>query len=108
MAPAGGDANFPALLLSITWKPFTTKGAVASILTGLILAVGLIVLSPTVWTDVFKFTSTPPFPMKSPALISMPAAFIVGIVVSLLTREPEAARKFEDEKLRTYVGVGAE
>jgi cation/acetate symporter len=38
----------------------------------------------------------------------MPAAFIVAIVASLLTREPEAEARFDDEKLRTYLGVGAE
>ncbi|MFA5354529.1 MAG: sodium/solute symporter, partial [Thermodesulfovibrionales bacterium] len=47
------SANFPALLMSVVWKKFTTKGALASIYTGLVLAVGLIVLSPTVWVDVF-------------------------------------------------------
>ena len=46
------SANFPALLLSITWKKFTTSGAVFSIYTGLFLAAGLIVLSPTVWVDI--------------------------------------------------------
>jgi cation/acetate symporter len=38
----------------------------------------------------------------------MTAAFAVGIVVSLLTPEPDAQKKFESEKLRTYLGVGAE
>ena len=56
------SANFPALLMSVTWKQFTTAGAVVSIVTGLVLAVVLIVLSPTVWTDVFHMTSPPPFP----------------------------------------------
>ena len=41
------SANFPALLLSILWKNFTTAGAVASIITGLVLAVVLIVVAPT-------------------------------------------------------------
>ena len=36
----------------------------------------------------------------------MTLAFVVGIIVSLLTPEPEAQRKFEDEKVRTYLGVG--
>jgi cation/acetate symporter len=102
------SANFPALLMSVFWKKFTTGGAVASIVTGLILSVVLIVLSPTVWTDVFHLTSAPPFPLKSPAIFSMPAAFLVGIVVSLLKPEPEAAEKFESELLRTYAGIGAE
>ena len=43
------SANFPSLLLSIVWKGFTTGGAVASILTGAVLAVVLIVVGPTVW-----------------------------------------------------------
>ncbi|MBF0517870.1 MAG: hypothetical protein HQK97_12315, partial [Nitrospirae bacterium] len=46
------SANFPALVMSITWKKFSTKGAVASIWTGLILATSLIIISPTVWVDV--------------------------------------------------------
>ena len=33
------SANFPALLLSIVWRRFTTGGAVASILTGSVLTV---------------------------------------------------------------------
>jgi len=101
------SANFPALFMSIVWKRFTTKGAVASILTGLVLATVLIILSPTVWVDVFK-NPTPIFPLKNPGLISMAAAFIVGIAVSLATREPSAEAKFEEEKIRTYVGIGAE
>jgi cation/acetate symporter len=35
-------------------------------------------------------------------------SFLFGILGSLLTREPEAEAKFDDEKLRTYLGVGAE
>ena len=101
------SANFPSLLLSIVWRGFTTSGAVASIITGAGLAVGLIILSPTVWVDIFK-NQAPIFPLKNPALISMPAAFIVGLLVSKMTPEPSAADKYEEEKLRTYLGIGAE
>ncbi len=52
------SANFPALLLSIVWRRFTTAGAVASILTGSILTVILIVLSPTVWVDILQASRT--------------------------------------------------
>lgn len=102
------SANFPALVLSILWRKLTTAGAVAGMLTGLILAVVLIVLGPAVWTDVLKIPGAPPFPLKNPALISIPAAFIVSVVVSLLKPDPEAELLFEDEKLRTYIGIGAE
>jgi cation/acetate symporter len=38
----------------------------------------------------------------------MTLAFALGFIVSLLTPEPQAQAKFEDEKLRVYLGVGAE
>ena len=153
------SANFPALLMSIVWKRFTTNGAVASISVGLGLAVVLIVLSPTVWVDIFHakqksavqkrlaeidaqgkarlseiqagsaadaamqaekkridaskeqaLAAMPkaPFPYKNPGLFSMAGAFLAGILASLMRREPSAEDKFEDEKLRTYLGVGAD
>jgi cation/acetate symporter len=101
------SANFPSLLLSIVWRRFTTAGAVSSILTGAFLSVLLIVLSPTIWVDVLG-NAEALFPLKNPAIVSMTAAFLVGIGVSQLRREPRAEAMFEDEKLRTYLGIGAE
>ncbi len=101
------SANFPSLVLSILWKKFSTKGAVSSIITGASLAVILIILSPTIWVDILK-NQQAIFPLKNPALFSMLTSFIVGIVVSYFTKEPEAQNKFEDEKLRTYLGIGSE
>ena len=101
------SANFPALLLSITWRRFNTAGAVAGIVTGAVLSVVLILLSPTVWVELLGY-DTAIVPLRNPAIISMPAAFVVGIAASLLSREPEAELRFDDEKLRTYLGLGAE
>jgi len=101
------SANFPALLLSITWSKFSTKGAVAGIYTGLVLSVGLIVLSPTVWVDVMHMPKAI-VQMKNPAVISMGFSFLVGILVSLITTDREAQTKFKNEKIRLYVGIGAE
>jgi cation/acetate symporter len=100
------SANFPALLLSVVWRGFSTAGAVASIATGLVLAVLLIVLGPDVWKAVLG--KEPIFPLKNPALVSIPAAFLAGLVFSLAFPEPEARAKFDSEKLRTYAGVGAD
>jgi cation/acetate symporter len=108
------SANFPALLLSIFWKKFTTTGAIAAIYTGLILSVALIILGPAVWVDVFQAgvdkaaQTAAPFPLKNPALVSLPAAFIVGIITSLFTREPEAEARFDEDQVRSLIGVGAE
>jgi cation/acetate symporter len=101
------SANFPALLLSITWRRFTTAGAVSATATGAGLSILLIILSPTIWVDVLG-NPTPLFRLRNPAIVSMTAAFVVGIVVSLLAREPAAERRFDVEKLRTYLGVGSE
>jgi cation/acetate symporter len=101
------SANFPALLMSIIWKGFTTKGAVWCMVTGASLALILIVLSPTVWVDIMG-NSEPIFPLKNPTIVSMTLAFVVGIVVSLIQPEKEAADLFESEKLRTYLGHGSE
>ncbi|MGQ9512941.1 sodium:solute symporter family transporter [Thermodesulfitimonas sp.] len=101
------SANFPALFLSIVWRKLSTAGATASIIVGALLATTLIILSPTVWVDVFKHPA-PIFPLKNPAIVSMTASFITAFVVSLLTPEKEAENRFEAEKVRTYLALGAE
>jgi cation/acetate symporter len=101
------SANFPALILSIVWKQFSTKGAAWSILSGALISIGLIILSPTIWVDIFK-NKEAIFPLKNPAIVSMTASFVIGIVVSLFTKEEESQIKFEREKIRTYLGIGAE
>jgi len=101
------SGNFPALFMSIIWRKFTTAGAVASILIGSISATVFIILSPTVWVDLFHYQKAI-FPLKNPAIISMTLSFICGIIASYMFPDKEAEQKFEDEKLRTYLGIGAE
>ncbi len=100
------SANFPALLMSVFWKRFTTQAAVASMAVGLLSAVTLIVLSPTVWEDVFHFAKgSAPVPLKNPALISMTLAFLTGYIVALVTRDPDAEAGFEEQQLRATFGA---
>jgi cation/acetate symporter len=77
-----------------------------SIITGSVLYLLLIILSPTVWVDLFHYAKAI-FPLKNPALISLPAAFLAGFIGSVLSHEPEAALKYDDERVRTHLGVGA-
>ncbi len=167
------SANFPALLMSIMWKRFTTMGAVTSIYSGLAVAVVLLILSPTVWVDIVQkdakktvetqiktidaaastvdakiaelqkqivpgskkngnaetaiaaavkekdqltaqkkeASAAMPkaiFPLRNPGIYSMAAAFLIGILVSLMTREKTAEEKFDAEQVRSYAGIGAE
>jgi cation/acetate symporter len=101
------SANFPALLMSILWKRFTTYGAVASIYTGLTSGRDHDRALATVWVDIFHMAA-PIVKYKNPGVFSLGGAFLVGILVSVLSREPAAETKFADEKLRAYVGIGAE
>jgi cation/acetate symporter len=100
------SANFPALVLSMFWKPFTTNGAVASIVVGTATALGLIYLSPAIQIDLLKH-STAMFPLRNPGIISIPLSFAVGIVVSLLAPEQEAAVKFAAAERRLHLGEEA-
>ncbi|AYV56797.1 cation acetate symporter [Leptospira kmetyi] len=101
------SGNFPALFLSIVWKNFSTIGGVVSILTGSISAIVLIILSPTVWVDLFGFEKAI-FPLKNPAVVSMSLSFAVAYLFSKFFPETRAQELYEKEKIRTYLGVGAE
>ncbi|HVH45127.1 MAG TPA: hypothetical protein VM925_22395, partial [Labilithrix sp.] len=101
------SANFPALLLSMTWRRFTTPGAVASMATGTVSAIVLIALSPTVQVDILKH-ATAPFPLKNPAIVTMTLSFLVGIVVSLARPERSAETKFEEVARRMHLGPDAD
>ena len=94
------SANFPALLLAMFWRKATTSGLLASMLIGTGSALLLIWLSPTVQVDVLGRTDAP-FPLRNPALITIPLSFLVGVVGSLATQrigEPETARFEERER----------
>jgi cation/acetate symporter len=97
------SANFPALLLAIFWSRLTTAGAVASMLTGTASTLLLIWLSPTVQVDVLG-NSEAWFPLKNPALVTIPLSFAVGIVMSLLRREPTAEARFHANARQMQLG----
>jgi cation/acetate symporter len=78
------SANFPALVLSIFWRRCTTAGVVASMVLGTATTLTLIYLSPTIQVDILKHESAL-FPLRNPALITIPLSFLIAIVVSLLT-----------------------
>ena len=98
------SANFPALLMSIFWRRFTTAGAVSSMLVGTTLTLVLIYLSPTVQVDLLHHASAW-FPLKNPALVSMPVSFLTGIVMSLLRPNQAEAAGFAEIERRVHMGV---
>jgi cation/acetate symporter len=106
------SANFPVLIVSMYWKGLSTRGAIIGGWIGLLTAVILTVLSPSIWEVVLgNAKGSAPFPYNAPALFSMPAAFIGIWLFSLLDRSPRAAaerERFEGQYIRSQTGIGAE
>src|SRR3954447_5893125 len=53
------SANFPALLLALTWRRFNTTGAITGVLVGVISAIFLVIVSPKVWPGADTVTGSP-------------------------------------------------
>ncbi len=104
------SANFPILFLSIYWKKLTTRGAFIGGFMGLITAVVLVILSPTVWVDILH-NAKAIFPYKAPALFSVTVAFI-GIWFFSITDKSEGAQReieaYEPQNVRAETGIGAD
>jgi cation/acetate symporter len=50
----------------------------------------------------------PIFPLKNPALISIPLGFLAAWIATLATREPNAEAQFTELTVRANTGLGAE
>lgn len=103
------SANFPVLMLSMFWKGLTTRGAVAGGFAGLLGAFVLIILGPSVWVSVLG-NAEAIFPYGNPAIFTIPLAFIVSWVVSLLDNSEQAKLDkagFDAQYVRSMTGIGA-
>jgi cation/acetate symporter len=101
------SANFPALLLSLTWRRFNTTGAVMGVVFGVVSSVGLIILSPTVWPGPDGDGS--PFGLANPGIISIPVGFLGCWLGTMLGgRETKSDRAYHELNVRSETGLGAE
>ncbi|MED5607992.1 MULTISPECIES: cation acetate symporter [Pseudomonas] len=103
------SCNFPVLLLSMYWKKLTTRGAMIGGWLGLITAVVLMILGPTIWVQILGHEK-PIYPFEYPALFSMAVAF-VGIWFFSITDKSAAAdeerARFFPQFIRSQTGLGA-
>ncbi len=83
------SANFPAIIMMLFWKKTTGKGITASVLVGMISALTIILLSPSMFVRYGLAAERAIIPMDNPAIISVPLSFAVLIIVSLLTQKNE-------------------
>ncbi len=98
------SANFPALVLSIFWRRTSTAGATASMLVGTAATLTLISLSPAVQIDLLHHTQAW-FPLKNPALISIPLSFATGVLVSLLFPDVGGEARYAALEKRLLLGA---
>ena len=105
------SANFPVLFMSVLWKDCTTKGAVTGGFVGLILAVVLTVGSNAVWVlALHNPKGSAWFPYDSAAIFSIPAAFLVIWLVSLMDHSARAAvdrEGYPAQEVRSETGIGS-
>jgi len=103
------SCNFPVLFLSLYWKKLTTRGALIGGSLGLLTAVVLMILGPTVWVQVLGHAEAI-FPYEYPALFSMLVAFS-GIWLFSITDKSSAAASeralFLPQFVRSQTGLGA-
>ncbi|MEU9381746.1 cation acetate symporter [Streptomyces sp. NPDC048279] len=104
------SANLPALLYSLFWRGFTTRGAVWAVYGGLIPAVGLVVLSPVVSGSpgaLFPAVDFQYFPLQNPGIVSIPLGFLAGWLGTVTSDEVPDEAKHAETEVRSLTGAGA-
>ncbi|MDU4129301.1 MULTISPECIES: cation/acetate symporter ActP [unclassified Pantoea] len=102
------SCNFPIILLSMYWSKLTTRGAMVGGWLGLITAVVLMILGPTVWVQVLGHAK-PIYPYEYPALFSMAIAFIGTWLFSVTDHSQQGAEersRFRMQFIRSQTGSG--
>ncbi|MFS0703023.1 cation acetate symporter [Cellulomonas sp. 179-A 9B4 NHS] len=114
------SANLPTIIYSLFWKRFNTAGALWSMYGGLVSCLVLIAFSPVVSGKVDPATGESLsmirdtsvdfalFPLENPGIVSIPLAFLLGIVGTLLSKEQPHPEKFAEMEVRSLTGAGAE
>jgi cation/acetate symporter len=105
------SANLPTIVYSLFWRKFTTQGAVWSMYGGLGAAIVLIIFSPVVSggaTSMIKDANFAIFPLSNPGIVSIPLAFFLGWLGTVLDKRREDSAKQAEMEVRSLTGVGAE
>ncbi|WP_100009987.1 cation acetate symporter [Lentibacillus sediminis] len=100
------SANLPVILYTVYWKRFNTSGAVTAMLSGLISALVLVAISPSVFSPVegaALFTGEPIFPLDNPALVSVPLGFLGGYLGTIFSKENDLKR-YAEVKVKANTG----
>ena len=104
-------ANLPTIVYSLYWRRFNTRGALWSMYGGLAATIVLIVFSPAVSgspTAMIPGADFAWFPLANPGIVSIPLAFVLGIVGTLTAPDDEDPVLAAEMEVRSLTGIGAE
>ncbi|EMF4355043.1 cation/acetate symporter ActP [Providencia rettgeri] len=104
------SCNFPIILLSMYWRKLTTRGALAGGWLGLITAVVLMILGPTIWVSILHHEK-PIYPYEYPAFFSMIVAFVASWLFSVTDNSEQGKmerERFKEQFIRSQIGLGIE
>ena len=96
------SALVPVILLTIYWKKFNRYGAITGMLTGLIVPLALLLVSPATMGE------NALFPLPSPGLVTVPLGFLacyIGAMFGASRSQEEQARGLETPYDEFYVRV---
>jgi len=103
------SANLPVIIYTIYWKRFNTTGAIWAMVVGLISAVGLVLISPNVFSpEAGKaiFVGNPIFLYTTPGIVSIPLGFIAGYLGTIFSSQKSDVKKFEEVLVKSNTGIG--
>jgi len=107
------SANLPAVLYSLFWKNFNTRGAVWAIYGGLGMALFLLIFSGNVSGTETSFIKCLPdtecvkfnwFPLNNPGIVSIPFGFLMGWLGAITSNERSTA-KYAELEVRSLTGA---
>ena len=103
------SANFPALLMALTWRRFNTTGAITGVLFGVVSSIFLVIVSPKVWPGADGETGSPiGWTLSNPGIVSIPLGFLGCWLGTMLSRERGVETTFHELYVRSETGLGAE
>ena len=103
-------AVLPALAYSLLWRGFTVRGLRWCVYGGTLVALVLLAFSPAVSGSpdaLLPGADWSVFPLYSPGLVSIPAAFLLGAIGSRSARTPERPAPAPREESAVAAGAGA-
>lgn len=101
------SANLPVIIFTIYWKRFNTTGAISGMLTGLISALVLVAISPSVMNPTpgaAILVGDPIFPLTNPAIVSIPLGFIAAYIGSVVSAKQDA-KKYQEVLVKAHTGI---